>query len=125
MEATKKVMRGTGKFLRKFRVLIIIAVIGFIVITLIKYTSNRAKKVLAEMSAADKEIATVESRDLVETITATGTVVSAKTRTLASTIVKDTKITSVNCKVGDHVDEGDILVTFSGRYCGEQGNQSC
>ena len=44
---------------------------------------------------------------------ATGTVESAKTRTMASTIMKDTKITSVNCEVGDQVQEGDILVTFS------------
>ena len=113
MNVLKKVMRGVGKLLKKLKVLIIILVIGFIVVTFIKYTSNKAKKLLADMAVADKEIAKVETRNLVETITATGTVESAKTRTLASTIVKDTKITSVNCKVGDHVEEGDILVTFS------------
>ena len=113
MKTFKKVMRGVGKFLKKFRVLIILLVIGFIVLTFVKYTSNSAKKILNEMSSADQELGTVETRSLVETITATGTIESAKKRTVASTIIKDTKITSVKCEVGDYVTEGDILVTFS------------
>ena len=113
METFKKVMRGVGKFLKKLKVPIILLVIAFIVITFVKYTSNSAKKLMDEMASADQELGTVESRNLVETITATGIVESAKKRTVASTIIKDTKITSVNCEVGDYVTEGDILVTFS------------
>lgn len=113
MEEFKKVMRGVGKFLKKFRVLIILLVVGFIVLTFIRYTSNSAKKIMEEMSSADQELGKVETRSLVETITATGTIESAKKRTVASTIIKDTKITSVKCEVGDYVTEGDILVTFS------------
>lgn len=113
MKTFKKVMRGVGKFLKKFRILIILLVIGFIVLTFVKYTSNSAKKILNEMSSADQELGKVETRSLVETITATGTIESAKKRTVASTIIKDTKITSVECEVGDYVTEGDILVTFS------------
>ncbi len=113
MNGFGKVMRGVGKFFKKFRVLIILLVIGFIILTFVRYTSNTAKKVIAQMETGDTEIAKVEARDLVETVTATGTVESAKKRTVASTIVRDTKITSVNCEVGDYVEEGDILVTFS------------
>lgn len=113
MKTFKKVMRGVGKFLKKFRVLIILLVIGFIILTFVRYTSNSAKKILNEMSSADQELGTVEKRSLVETITATGTIESAKKRTVASTIIKDTKITSVRCEVGDYVTEGDVLVTFS------------
>lgn len=113
METFKKVMGGVGKFLKKFRVLFIILIIAFIVLTFVRYTSNAAKKVMNEMASADQELGTVAKRSLVETITATGTIESAKKRTVASTIIKDTKITSVKCEVGDTVSEGDILVTFS------------
>ncbi len=106
-------MRGVGKFFKKFRVIIILLVIGFIVLTFVRYTSNKAKSMLGGMSDSLTETAKVEPRNLVETITATGTVESAKKRTVASTIIRDTKITSVNCEVGDHVEAGDVLVTFS------------
>ena len=113
METFKKVMGGVGKFLKKFRTLIIILIIAFVVITIVRYTSNTAKKLQNELASADQELGTVETRNLVETITASGTIESAKKRTVASTIIKDTKITSVRCEVGDYVSEGDILVTFS------------
>lgn len=113
LETFKKVMGGVGKFLKKFRTLIIILIIAFIVITFVRYTSNTAKKIQSELASADQELGTVETRNLVETITASGTIESAKKRTVASTIIKDTKITSVRCEVGDYVSEGDILVTFS------------
>lgn len=111
--AFKKALSGVGKFLKKFRVLIILLLVGFIILTLVRYSTNSAKKLLSEMSDAGTDTATVEPRNLVETVTATGTVEAAKKRTLASTIIKDTKITAVNCDEGDYVNEGDILVTFS------------
>lgn len=111
--APKKAPSGVGKFFKKFKVLIIILLVGFIILTFVKYSTNSAKKLLENMAGDGTETAKVEPRNLVETVTATGTVESAKTRTMASTIMKDTKITSVNCEVGDEVKEGDILVTFS------------
>ena len=111
--ASNKALSGVGKFFKKFKVLIIILVVGFIILTFVKYSTNSAKKLLENMAGDGTETAKVEPRNLVETVTATGTVESAKTRTMASTIMKDTKITSVNCEVGDEVKEGDILVTFS------------
>ncbi len=111
--ASNKALSGVGKFFKKFKVLIILLVVGFFLLTLIKYSTNSAKKLLGDMSDAGTETALVEARNLVETVTATGTVESAKKRTVASTIVRDTKITSVNCEEGDQVQEGDILVTFS------------
>ncbi len=109
----KKPLSGVGKFFKKFKVLIILLVAGFIILTFVRYSANSAKKLLGELSDGGTDTARVEPRNLVETVTATGTVESAKTRTMASTIMKDTKITSVNCEVGDEVQEGDILVTFS------------
>ncbi|MCR5508789.1 MAG: efflux RND transporter periplasmic adaptor subunit [Lachnospiraceae bacterium] len=113
METFKKIMGGVGKFFKKFKVLIILLVVGFIILTVVRYTANMTKSVMAQMAGADVDTALVEPRDLVETITATGTVESAKKRTVASTIIRDTKITSVNCEVGDYVEEGQTLVVFS------------
>ena len=111
--ASNKALSGVGKFFKKFKVLIIILLVGFIIVTFVKYSTNSAKKLLGNIAGDGTDTARVEPRNLVETVTATGTVESAKTRTMASTIMKDTKITSVNCEVGDEVQEGDILVTFS------------
>ena len=113
MDTFKKIMRGIGKFLKKIKWLIILLVVGFIVLTAVKYNANKIMMQEAMSSATNQETATIEQRDVLNTITATGKIESAKTRTVASTIVKDTKITSVNCEEGDYVTEGDILVTFS------------
>ncbi|MBR5406231.1 MAG: efflux RND transporter periplasmic adaptor subunit [Lachnospiraceae bacterium] len=113
MEIIKKILTAIAKFFKKFKVLIILLIVGFIILTFVLYTKNMAKQVMGQLSGSQSETAEIEARDLVETITATGTIESAKKRTVASTIIKDTKITSVNCEVGDEVQEGQILVTFS------------
>ena len=113
MQVLKKILTPIAKFFKKFKVLIILLVVGFFILTFVLYTKNMAKQVMGQLSGSQSETAEIEARDLVETITATGTIESAKKRTVASTIIKDTKITSVNCEVGDEVQEGQILVTFS------------
>ena len=75
--AFKKALSGVGKFFKKFKVLIILLLVGFIILTFVKYSANSAKKLLGDMSDAGTEIAEVEPRNLVETVTATGTVESA------------------------------------------------
>ena len=112
MDTFKKIIGGTGKLLKKIKWVIIFLIIGFIGITAFKYNAN--KKLMEIMSEVpSQDTVQLEKRDVLNTITATGKIESAKTRTVASTIVKDTKITAVNCEEGDFVNEGDILVTFS------------
>ena len=113
MDTFKRIMKSIGKFLNKIKVFLILAVIAFIVVTFIRYGKNSAEEMLAMATASQVETAQVENRDILQTITATGTIESSAVRTLSSTIVKDTKITAVNCEVGDYVEEGDVLVTFS------------
>lgn len=113
MDTFKRILKNIGKFLNKIKVLLILAVIAFIVVTFIRYGKNSAEEMLAMATASQVETAQVENRDIMQTITATGTIESSAVRTLSSTIVKDTKITAVNCEVGDYVEEGDVLVTFS------------
>lgn len=108
----QKVFAKTGQILKKFRVLIIIAVLA--VIAVFVYRNYKSKQELAQAMAMNTQLdtATIEKRDLTSSITTTGTVEAQEVRTLTSAI-KDIKITSVNAEVGDTVAEGDILVTFS------------
>ena len=99
--------------LKKLRFLIILALLG--VAGFFGYKKYMQMKSVKDVMSNKKqtETAIIEKRNLTDSITTTGTVMSAETRTLSSTI-KDTKITSVDCEIGDYVNEGDILVTFSG-----------
>ncbi len=98
--------------LKKLRFLIILALLG--VAGFFGYKKYMQMKSVKDVMSNKKqtETAIIEKRNLTDSITTTGTVMSAETRTLSSTI-KDTKITSVDCEIGDYVNEGDILVTFS------------
>ena len=108
-----KVLSFIGNFIKKHKGWLIWAILFFVAFTAYRFIIRSEERKNALTAERTQETATVETRNLVDTISATGTVESAKVRTLASTIIKDTKITSVNCEVGDQVEEGDILVTFS------------
>lgn len=108
----RRIFAKTGQILKKFRVLIILAVLT--VIAFFVYQNYKEKQKMAQAMAMNTQLETavIETRDLTSSITTTGTVEAQEVRTLTSA-VKDIKITSVNAEVGDTVTEGDILVTFS------------
>ncbi len=88
--------------------LIVAAVIGFITWKVIE-----AKNKLEEMMAGSKaQTAQIERRDISSTINTTGTIQSKDVRTLTSPLT-GVKIDKVDVKVGDMVNEGDVVVTFS------------
>ena len=98
------------KRLRKILIIgaVILAIIGFIV-----YKVMDAKKKLEEMMAQNKvQTAQIERRTISKAISTTGTIQSKDVRTLTSPLA-GVKIDKVNYKVGDMVNEGAIVVTFS------------
>ena len=94
---------------RLFIILIVIAlIIGFIV-----YKVYEGKKKLEEMLENNKvQTARIERMDLSSTINTTGTIQSKDVRTITSPL-SGVKIDEVNCKVGDMVQAGSVIVTFS------------
>ncbi|MBO4844798.1 MAG: efflux RND transporter periplasmic adaptor subunit [Lachnospiraceae bacterium] len=103
-------MKKFFEFLKKHKkLIIIIAVVAVVAIIVVKIVSavNNAKNLLAGMqSSASTE--KIEQRDIVNSVTATGTIVAVENRTF-STSVTGIKIKNVNVEVGDEIKAGDIL----------------
>lgn len=91
--------------------IIILVVIGLGIYIYLQYT---AYKLLFETDIfnSTSEQAVVERRDLQSTISTTGTIQSKDVRTLTSALSGVT-IEEVNYEVGDMVEEGAVVVTFS------------
>ena len=74
------------------------------------YTKQKAMKaVAAQMSQV--ETTTVTKQNLVDSISVTGTIASADARDV-SAIASNVEVKTVNYKVGDYVNEGDVVVVL-------------
>ncbi len=98
------------KGLRKALIIIaiILAVGGFITYKVIEAKN----KLQAMMSQSNVQTAKIERRDISKAISTTGTIQSKDVRTITSPLA-GVKIDQVNCKVGDIVQAGTVVVTFS------------
>ena len=103
-------MKKVLEFLKKHKKLIIIlAVVAIVASIAVKIVStvNDAKNLLSGMqSSASTE--KIEERDIVNSVTATGTIVAVENRSY-STSVTGIKVKEVKVEVGDKVNPGDIL----------------
>lgn len=88
--------------------LIILIAAGIIFLS---YRRKKAAEALAQ-AVVEQEYDLIKRDDIASTISTTGTIKAKKVSTLYSAL-KDTKITNVNVEVGDQVNEGDVVVTFS------------
>ena len=97
---------------RKKKALIITGVI-LLIVGFITYKVIDTKKKLEEMlNNNNVQTAKIERRDISQAISTTGTIQSKDVRTLTSPL-SGVKIDTVNYKVGDMVQAGAIVVTFS------------
>lgn len=91
--------------------LIILAVIAGIIAFAVIKVRNAAEKLKEAMESQPQE-ATITRMDITSSISTTGTIQSKDVRTLTSAL-SGVKIEEVNYKVGDMVEQGAIVVTFS------------
>lgn len=88
----------------------IILVVAVIAIFTIR--SNMQKRRQEMMQAMNQtETAAIEKRTLVSSVSATGSIVSAESKEI-SVSLSNVEVENVNVKVGDLVNEGDVLCTF-------------
>ena len=107
----KKVLDFIKKHKKAVIIIAVLAVVAVLVIKIVK-TVNNAKNLLAGMqSSASTE--KIEERDIVNSVTATGTIVAIDNRTY-STSVTGVKVKEINVEVGDTVKPGDILCVLDG-----------
>ncbi|MBQ6129357.1 MAG: efflux RND transporter periplasmic adaptor subunit, partial [Lachnospiraceae bacterium] len=91
--------------------MIILAVIAGLIVFVVIKVRNAAEKLKDAMEPTQQE-ATVTRMDITSSISTTGTIQSKDVRTLTSAL-SGVKIEEVNYKVGDMVEQGAIVVTFS------------
>lgn len=117
-----KVDKGSVEYLlakkrkKKIRNWIIFGVIVVLIIWAIfsiKKKTEQAKLMFEAMSSSNVETATVESKTLSKSVTATGQLLSADARTITRNLNGVADIIEVNVAVGDYVQQGDVLVRFS------------
>lgn len=102
-----KSMSKKKKILLAVAAVIIIAVIAVVV-----SFNSRKNKMKENMEAAfTTETAVIERQTLANSISATGTVASAETKTV-NTSLKDLEVVAVYVKEGDYVEEGTIICEF-------------
>lgn len=107
----KKILEFIKKHKKAVIIIAVVAVVAVLAIKIVK-TVKDAKNLLAGMqSSASTE--KIEERDIINSVTATGTIVAVENRTY-STSVTGVKVKEVNVEVGDKVAAGDILCVLDG-----------
>ena len=102
------------KFLKKhIKLLIFLIILIIAAIVVMQHMKKKSEQALLE-AANSQEYDLIKRDDITSAISTTGTIKSKKVSTLYSAFQGTaTKITNVNYEVGDHVNEGDVVVTFS------------
>lgn len=96
------------KWVKVLIILLIIAAIVFMIVRGVLAAKSKAEEALA----GNIQEETVKRMDITKAISATGTIRSKDIRTLTSPLA-GVKIDEVLCKVGDTVEKGSVVVTFS------------
>ncbi len=96
---------------KKKRIIALCIIAAIVILIVIGLTSLRKKAQEVLENMATTETATVEYRDLVSTVSATGTIVGAEEETVKSSL-SGVVVENVNVKTGDTVQAGDILCEF-------------
>lgn len=107
----KKNIKWVGRFLKRHKgvaIFVCIVVIGCVVGVNVL---GNAKKIPEAAGGMAFETMTLKKRDISNSISVTGTIASADSRTLTSTL-SNIDVESLNVAVGDIVNAGDVLVVF-------------
>lgn len=103
---------GGGIRKKHKKIWIVLAVVLIVIIGFVTIKNNVSKKQREMMAAMHQtETASIEKRTLMSTISATGSIVSSESKDI-SVSLSNIKVETVNYKVGDMINEGDILCTF-------------
>lgn len=102
----KKFLEFVKKHKKAVIIIAIVAVVAVLAIKIAKTVKDAANLMAGMQSSASTE--KIEERDIVNSVSATGTIVAVENRTY-STSVTGVKVKEVNVKVGDSVNPGDIL----------------
>ena len=102
-------------FIKGHKKLVIIGVILAAVVALVIYVKNLVGQAqsLLENTANSATTETIEVRDIINSVTATGRIVASEERTISATVT-GVDIKELNVSVGDKVNAGDIICQLDG-----------
>lgn len=115
MEVTQKSKKGIpwlGRFLKRHKgmsVLIVIVIVGAVVG--VNVFGKKGSMPTNVPTVAAFQTTTLEKRDISNSISVTGTIASADSRTMTTTL-SNIDVKALNVAVGDQVNAGDTLVVF-------------
>lgn len=112
-QKTKKGVPWFGRFLKrhkKFTFFLVVVVIGSVA-TVVVFNRKGNKMPSNVPTASAFQTTTLEKRDISNSISVTGTIASADSRTLTTTL-SNIDVKTLNVAVGDYVTAGDVLVVF-------------
>ena len=113
IQEAKKGAPWFGRFMKrhkKFTCFVVIVVIGSVATVVV--WNNRSNKMMKNMPTVSAyQTAKLEKRDISNSISVTGTIASADSRTLTTTL-NNIDVKTLNVAVGDYVTAGDVLVVF-------------
>lgn len=107
-ESRKAANKGEGKK-KPVKLIIILVILAVIVGYIASCTIKARNAIMSFVDSGSKE--TVETRDLKNTVSATGKVVSMESRTYSSSVV-NVDVTQLNVKIGDYVQAGDVIAVL-------------
>lgn len=107
----KKFLGFIKKYKKAIIIIAILAVVAVVAINIVKAVKNAQNLIAGMQSSASTE--EIEVRDIVNSVTATGTIVAVDKRTISSTVT-GVKIKELNVEVGDQVQAGQILCLLDG-----------
>ncbi|MCR4755863.1 MAG: efflux RND transporter periplasmic adaptor subunit [Lachnospiraceae bacterium] len=105
----KKIWEFIKKHKKLFIILAIVLAIVIVIAVLVHRTKKKAEEMLGMMT---QETYVLEKRNLVQSVSGSGKIASIEKKDIVLASLANTKVATMDVKVGDTVKEGDIICTF-------------
>lgn len=98
-------------FIKKHKKLMILLLVLAVIVIALLVVQSKAKEAMAALTQLTEETAYVERRSIQSSISSTGEIISDNTRNITADLT-GLQVLTVDVKVGDIVQAGDVLCTF-------------
>lgn len=105
----KKIWEFIKKHKKLFIILAIVLVIAIVITVVVIRTKKKAEAMMGMMT---QETYVLEKRNLVQSVSGSGKIASVEKKDIVLESLANTKVATMDVKVGDTVKEGDIICTF-------------
>ncbi|MBP9995930.1 MAG: efflux RND transporter periplasmic adaptor subunit [Lachnospiraceae bacterium] len=112
MKKIKEILKKIAGFAKNHKKLVIILTIVLVIVLLIVSAIVKTTKAAKEMLNPSVETQVLEKKDIADTVSVTGKIVSSDTREVVVSSASGLTIASIDVVLGDVVKAGDVIATF-------------